>query len=117
MSGVDRRTVIEGAAAPPAGSAVVVGELANPRTEFVGTLRHVVDGADHTALHLHTTTEPTGARLHTLAQVPAYRLGRTTVRGHLRSPYADCHLGAEIRRVPEPALTLPEGADRHDDHA
>lgn len=60
--------------------------------------------ADHTALRLYTTTEPTRTRVHTLAQNPAYRLG-WTVRGYLQSTCTDYYLGTETRRVPRPSIT------------
>ncbi|MEV1061954.1 SGNH/GDSL hydrolase family protein [Streptomyces sp. NPDC050263] len=78
--------------------------------------RTVAVTGDRTAPHLYTSTEPAASRGRALAQNPAYRLGRT-VRGHLRSVYPDYCLGTETRRVPGPAITLPEGADRRDDHA
>lgn len=60
--------------------------------------------ADHTALRLFTTTEPTRTHVHTLAQNPAYRLG-WTVRGYLQSTCTDYYLGTETRRVPRPSIT------------
>ncbi|MEE1762202.1 rhamnogalacturonan lyase family protein [Streptomyces sp. SP18BB07] len=65
----------------------------------------LAETADHTALRLHTTTEPTGTRLYTLAHNPAYRLG-WTVRGYLQSTYTDYYLGTETRRVPRPAIAV-----------
>ncbi|MBA2945577.1 rhamnogalacturonan lyase family protein [Streptomyces himalayensis] len=76
----------------------------------------LAETADHTALRLYTTTEPTNTRLYTLAQNPGYRLG-WTVRGYLQSTYTDYYLGTETRRVPKPSITLPEGAVSRDDHA
>ncbi|WP_234342869.1 hypothetical protein [Streptomyces fulvoviolaceus] len=76
----------------------------------------LAETADHTALRLCTTTEPTRTRLYTLAQNPEYRLG-WTVRGYLQSTYTDYYLGTETRRVPKPSITLPEGAVSRDDHA
>jgi hypothetical protein len=76
----------------------------------------LAETADHTALRLYTTTEPTRTRIYTLAQNAEYRLG-WTVRGYLQSTYTDYHLGTETRRVPKPSITLPEGAVRSDDHA
>ncbi|MFH8799135.1 hypothetical protein ACH4F6_05965 [Streptomyces sp. NPDC017936] len=66
----------------------------------------LAETADHTALRLYTTTEPTRTRLYTLAQNPAYRLG-WTVRGYLQSTYTDYYLGTETRRVPAPRITTP----------
>ncbi|MEV7891214.1 rhamnogalacturonan lyase family protein [Streptomyces sp. NPDC002817] len=76
----------------------------------------LAETADHTALRLYTTTEPTRTRIYTLAQNAEYRLG-WTVRGYLQSTYTDYYLGTETRRVPKPSITLPEGAVRSDDHA
>jgi len=85
----------------------------------------LAETADHTALRLYTSAEPTSTRVYTLAQNPAYRLG-WTVRGYLQSTYTDFYLGTETRRVPKPAITTPrttanttvtEGAASHDDHA
>ncbi|MGW0332901.1 rhamnogalacturonan lyase family protein [Streptomyces sp. NPDC003011] len=76
----------------------------------------LAETADHTALRLYTTTEPTRTRLYTLAQNPAYRLG-WTVRGYLQSTYTDYYLGTETRRVPKPSITPVEGAVSRDDHA
>jgi hypothetical protein len=86
--------------------------------DIVGDWREEVlaETADHTALRLCTTTEPTRTRFRTLAQNPEYRLG-WTVRGHLQPTYTDHYLGTETRRVPKPSITLPEGAVSHDDHA
>lgn len=75
----------------------------------------LAETADHTALRLYTTTEPTRTRIYTLAQNAEYRLG-WTVRGYLQSTYTDYYLGTETRRVPKPSITLPEGAVRSDDH-
>ncbi|MFD7133371.1 hypothetical protein [Streptomyces sp. NPDC059894] len=66
----------------------------------------LAETADHTALRLYTTTEPTKTRLYTLAQNPGYRLG-WTVRGYLQSTYTDYYLGTETRRVPAPHVTTP----------
>lgn len=76
----------------------------------------LAETADHTALRLYVTDEPTRTRLHTLAQNSEYRLG-WTVRGYLQSTYTDYYLGTETRRVPQPTITLPEGDVSHDDHA
>ncbi|MGW0945329.1 rhamnogalacturonan lyase family protein [Streptomyces sp. NPDC002623] len=101
-------------------SGVVSG--ARNATPFYGDLlgdwreEILAETADHTALRLYTSTEPTATRVYTLAQNPAYRLG-WTVRGYLQSTYPDYYLGTETRRVPRPAITHPEGADRRDDHA
>lgn len=76
----------------------------------------LAETADHSALRLYTTTEPTRTRIYTLAQNAEYRLG-WTVRGYLQSTYTDYYLGTETRRVPKPSITLPEGAVRSDDHA
>ncbi|SDP70277.1 rhamnogalacturonan endolyase [Streptomyces sp. cf386] len=86
--------------------------------DLVGDWREEIlaETADHTALRLYTTTEPTKTRLYTLAQNPEYRLG-WTVRGYLQSTYTDYYLGTETRRVPKPSITLPEGAVSRDDHA
>ncbi|MCL8012184.1 hypothetical protein [Streptomyces sp. AS02] len=86
--------------------------------DLVGDWREEIlaETADHTALRLYTTTEPTRTRIYTLAQNPEYRLG-WTVRGYLQSTYTDYYLGTETRRIPKPSLTLPEGAVSHDDHA
>ncbi|WP_369174032.1 hypothetical protein AB5J49_41450 [Streptomyces sp. R28] len=100
------------------------GVVSGPRnaTPFYGDLlgdwreEILAETADHTALRLYTTTEPTRTRLYTLAQNPEYRLG-WTVRGYLQSTYTDYYLGTETRRVPKPTITLPEGAVSHDDHA
>ncbi|GGL91506.1 rhamnogalacturonan endolyase YesW [Streptomyces fumigatiscleroticus] len=79
--------------------------------DLIGDWREEIlaETADHTALRLYTTTEPTKTRLYTLAQNPAHRLG-WTVRGYLQSTYTDYYLGTETRRVPRPAITTPEGA-------
>ncbi|MFE7934590.1 hypothetical protein ACFU6S_38905 [Streptomyces sp. NPDC057456] len=76
--------------------------------DLVGDWREEIlaETADHTALRLYTTTAPTGTRVYTLAQNPAYRLG-WTVRGYLQSTYTDYYLGTETRRVPAPHLTTP----------
>ncbi|MGW6926840.1 rhamnogalacturonan lyase family protein [Streptomyces sp. NPDC054950] len=76
--------------------------------DLVGDWREEIlaETADHTALRLYTSTVPTGTRVYTLAQNPAYRLG-WTVRGYLQSTYTDYYLGTETRRVPEPHLTTP----------
>ncbi|OQD57427.1 hypothetical protein BM536_004270 [Streptomyces phaeoluteigriseus] len=76
--------------------------------DLVGDWREEIlaETADHTALRLHTTTEPTRTRVYTLAQNPAYRLG-WTVRGYLQSTYTDYYLGTETRRIPEPLITTP----------
>ncbi|MER6347058.1 rhamnogalacturonan lyase family protein [Streptomyces sp. NPDC001595] len=100
------------------------GVVAGPRnaTPFYGDLlgdwreEILAETADHSALRLYTTTEPTRTRLYTLAQNPAYRLG-WTVRGYLQSTYTDYYLGTETRRVPKPSITTPEGADSRDHHA
>ncbi|AZQ38970.1 hypothetical protein EJ357_40625 [Streptomyces cyaneochromogenes] len=86
--------------------------------DIVGDWREEIlaETADHTALRLYTTTEPTKTRVYTLAQNPEYRLG-WTVRGYLQSTYTDYYLGTETRRIPKPSLTLPEGALSRDDHA
>ncbi|MET9381277.1 hypothetical protein ABZY09_09315 [Streptomyces sp. NPDC002928] len=76
----------------------------------------LAETADHTALRLYTTTEPTKTRIYTLAQNPEYRLG-WTVRGYLQSTYTDYYLGTETRRIPRPAITTEEGALSRDDHA
>ncbi|WP_346779789.1 hypothetical protein [Streptomyces sp. S3(2020)] len=101
-------------------SGVVSG--ARNATPFYGDLlgdwreEILAETADHTALRLYTTTEPTRTRIYTLAQNAEYRLG-WTVRGYLQSTYTDYYLGTETRRVPKPSITLPEGAVRSDDHA
>ncbi|KUN80879.1 hypothetical protein [Streptomyces griseoruber] len=108
-------------------SAVVFGPAgvvsgARNATPFYGDLigdwreEILAETSDHTALRLYTTTEPTDTRIYTLAQNPAYRLG-WTVRGYLQSTYTDYYLGTETRRIPRPALTTTQGADRRDDHA
>ncbi|KQX67852.1 hypothetical protein [Streptomyces sp. Root1310] len=76
--------------------------------DLVGDWREEIlaETADHTALRLYTSTVPTGTRVYTPAQNPAYRLG-WTVRGYLQSTYTDYYLGTETRRVPEPHLTTP----------
>lgn len=76
--------------------------------DIVGDWREEIlaETADHTALRLYTTTEPTGTRLYTLARNPAYRLG-WTVRGYLQSTYTDYYLGTETRRIPTSAITTP----------
>ncbi|WP_244205202.1 hypothetical protein [Streptomyces bobili] len=76
--------------------------------DLVGDWREEIlaETADHTALRLYTTTEPTRTRVYTLAHNPAYRLG-WTVRGYLQSTYTDYYLGTETRRVPEPHITTP----------
>lgn len=81
--------------------------------DIVGDWREEIlaETADHTALRLHTTTEPTGTRLYTLAQNSAYRLG-WTVRGYLQSTYTDYYLGTETRRIPTPAITTPHRTGR-----
>ncbi|MER6159263.1 hypothetical protein ABT147_27500 [Streptomyces sp. NPDC001868] len=81
--------------------------------DIVGDWREEIlaETADHTALRLYTTTEPTGTRLYTLAQNPAYRLG-WTVRGYLQSTYTDYYLGTETRRIPTPAITTPHRTGR-----
>ncbi|MFJ3669949.1 hypothetical protein ACIPSE_26185 [Streptomyces sp. NPDC090106] len=101
-------------------SGVVSG--ARNATPFYGDLlgdwreEILAETADHTALRLYTTTEPTGTRIYTLAQNPEYRLG-WTVRGYLQSTYTDYYLGTETRRVPKPSISLPEGTVRRDHHA
>ncbi|MDF3140809.1 MULTISPECIES: hypothetical protein [unclassified Streptomyces] len=100
------------------------GVVSGPRnaTPFYGDIlgdwreEILAETADHTALRLCTTIEPTRTRLYTLAQNPEYRLG-WTVRGYLQSTYTDYYLGTETRRVPKPTITLPEGDVSHDDHA
>ncbi|MFD9394432.1 hypothetical protein ACFWBB_27970 [Streptomyces sp. NPDC060000] len=74
--------------------------------DLIGDWREEIlaETADHTALRLYTTTAPTGTRIYTLAQNPAYRLG-WTVRGYLQSTYTDYYLGTETRRIPRPSLT------------
>ncbi|MGW7131019.1 rhamnogalacturonan lyase family protein [Streptomyces bobili] len=76
--------------------------------DLVGDWREEIlaETADHTALRLHTTTEPTRTRVYTLAHNPAYRLG-WTVRGYLQSTYTDYYLGTETRRIPAPRITTP----------
>ncbi|WP_371574774.1 hypothetical protein [Streptomyces sp. NBC_01314] len=73
--------------------------------DIVGDRREetLAETADHTAMRLCTTTEPTRTRDHPLAHNAAYRLGRT-VRGHLQSTYTDHRLGSETRRIPRPAI-------------
>ncbi|MGW1721232.1 rhamnogalacturonan lyase family protein [Streptomyces sp. NPDC002156] len=93
------------------------GVVSGPRnaTPFYGDLigdwreEILAETADHTALRLYTTTEPTRTRVYTLAQNPAYRLG-WTVRGYLQSTYTDYYLGTETRRVPKPSITTTKGA-------
>lgn len=74
--------------------------------DFLGDRREEIlaETGDHTALRLHTTTEPTKTRIYRLARNPAHRLG-WTVRGCLQSTYTDYCLGTETRRVPKPAIT------------
>lgn len=48
----------------------------------------LAETADHTALRLYTTTEPTKTCIYTLAQNAEYRLG-WTVRGYLQSTYTE----------------------------
>ncbi|BBC31357.1 uncharacterized protein SGFS_026510 [Streptomyces graminofaciens] len=74
--------------------------------DLIGDWREEIlaETADHTALRLHTTTEPTKTRVYTLAQNAEYRLG-WTVRGYLQSTYTDYYLGTETRRIPRPTIT------------
>ncbi|QDN64040.1 hypothetical protein FNV66_44060 [Streptomyces sp. S1D4-14] len=74
--------------------------------DLLGDWREEVlaETGDHTALRLHTTTEPTKTRIYRLARNPAHRLG-WTVRGCLQSTHTDYCLGTETRRVPKPAIT------------
>ncbi|MFD5256931.1 hypothetical protein ACFWM5_29390 [Streptomyces bobili] len=76
--------------------------------DLVGDWREEIlaETADHTALRLYTTAEPTRTRVYTLAHNPAYRLG-WTVRGYLQSTYTDYYLGTETRRIPAPLVTTP----------
>lgn len=71
----------------------------------------LAETADHSALRLYTTTEPTGTRLYTLAHNPAYRLG-WTVRGYLQSTFTDYHLGFGSRNPAKPAIRTDTGPDR-----
>ncbi|MEV3854798.1 hypothetical protein AB0J38_10775 [Streptomyces sp. NPDC050095] len=74
--------------------------------DLVGDWREEIlaETADHKALRLYSTNEPTRTRLYTLAQNPEYRLG-WTVRGYLQSTYTDYYLGTGTRRAPRPNIT------------